>query len=113
MLPNLSRQLLLKQLERLIAELIGDRGPLPESIAINHDLRLEGDDSDDFLTEIQNRYGTRFDGMVWNQYSQPDSEAQFDFLPRMFGIKPKTKRLTVGHLLDVIERGAWFEPPGG
>lgn len=113
MLPELSRQLLLKQLEHLIGEFLGDKGPLPESIAVNHDLRLEGDDSDDFLTEIHKRYGTRFDGMVWNKYFQPDSEAQFDFLPRMFGIKPKTKPLTVGHLLDVIEKGTWFEPPPG
>lgn len=66
-----------------------------------------------FFAEIHKRYGTRFDALEWSRYFVPDAEEQFDFLPRLFGIKPKTKPLTAGHLLDVIEKGAWFEPSVG
>jgi hypothetical protein len=113
MFASLSRQLLLKQLDQLIADFGGSTGPLSEAISINHDVGLKGVDADGFVTEIQKRYGTRFEGYVGKKYFQSDSEAQLDIRPGMFGKKSETQPLTVGHLLDVIQKGAWFDPGGG
>lgn len=87
--------------------------PIARSTAIYHDLWIGGDDAGELLEAVIDRFGTDFSGMRFDRYF-PNEGLGEDFgerIVRWLGLKSKWQRLTVGHLVDVIQKDAWFDPP--
>lgn len=93
---------------------MGERVDVSKDTAIYHDLWLAGDDAGDLLDEIRSRFGADFRELWFPTYFPSECwEAFSEHLLKLIGL-PKMapwKRLTVGHLIDVVQRGVWFEPP--
>jgi hypothetical protein len=83
------------------------------STAIYHDLWIAGDDAGELLDAIHNRFGTDFHGLHFDRYFPNEGEVFPEHILKLLGFRKKAKwqRLTVGHLVDVIQKGAWFDPP--
>jgi Protein of unknown function (DUF1493) len=81
--------------------------PITIESALYHDLRLYGDDAHEILTELSKRYGVSFSGFNFSTYF-PNEGLLAPFLP--LRAPENWRRLTVGHLLAVIDRQQWFEP---
>ena len=98
-------------LERDVTALIQERSvvrdPITPQMALYHDLRLYGDDAYEILSELSKRYGVSFTGFSFSAYFP--SEGLLTALLR-FRSPENWKRLTVGHLVAVVERRQWFEP---
>jgi hypothetical protein len=88
------------------------RKPIPRSTAIYHDPRIAGDDAYELFEMIVKRFGTSFEGFQWPTYFPDETQiGPLWWLAEKLGHhETKWKRTTVGHLLAVIECGAWFEP---
>jgi hypothetical protein len=95
-------------IERLHARKVS----ISESTLIYDDLGIAGEDAIELLEEIHSRFWTRYDGASFDEYFPNETDAFIEHLARVFfGWRDKKrKKLTVGHLLDVIQRGSWFEP---
>jgi hypothetical protein len=79
------------------------------SAAIYHDLRIAGDDAGELLDEISKRFGTSFREMHFPTYFPIETEVFGSHWANVFGFKDKKRpRVTVEHLIAVIERGHWF-----
>jgi Protein of unknown function (DUF1493) len=75
---------------------------------VNFDLVIEGDDAAELIDAIHKEFGTSFAGMDMRKYFKDEGfEIQLRFW-RM-GKLP----LSIRHLLNVIEKGHWFEPSTG
>jgi len=99
------------ELVAMIRQISGGRTPIGLSTAIYHDLQIAGDDAFDLIARIRDRYGVSFSAMDFQRYFPPEGEALFCYLASKFGYRDKRRpRLTVEHLLSVIERGSWFDP---
>lgn len=105
----LSRDEVWRRLEPVLARFTAKL--LSEDCRILQDLGISGDDADEMLSEVRKAFGTRFDGFVFHDYFPSDDEAGGERWLRRLGFRDDRKALTVGHLLDVIRRGAWCEPP--
>ncbi|HWF65289.1 MAG TPA: DUF1493 family protein [Rhizomicrobium sp.] len=81
--------------------------------AIYHDLGIGGDDAGELLDAIHDRLGTDFRDLHFDRYFPNEGEVFSEHILKLLGFRKKAKwrRLTVGHLIDVIQKGAWFEPP--
>jgi hypothetical protein len=100
----------------MVQRIVGHRQPIPRSAAIYQDLKSTGDDAYELFEMISARFGISFQGFDWPAYFPNDTElgplsfwatyraAKFD------PIDTTRPAITIGHLLTVIERGAWFEP---
>ena len=88
---------------------------ISDSTAIFHDLSIAGDDAYEFLANVQKRFGTKFERMDFSKYIPDETEAIWFHFGRLLGLHPekKKRRLTIGHFLDVIQSGDWFEPGEG
>lgn len=75
------------------------------------DLGIAGDDAEELLDAIHKKFGTRFEDLRFSTYFPDDHEANGEGWLRRLGFEDPRRPLTVGHLLDVIMRGAWFDPP--
>ena len=87
------------------------KGSFSEDCRVLQDLNIAGDDADEFLEAVHDAFGTRFDGFVFGDYFPNDDEIGGERWLRRLGFRDGRKVLTVGHLLDVIQHGIWFEPP--
>lgn len=94
----------------LISEISGVRKGLSDSTRIYHDLFISGDDADELLEKIHERFGTKFEKLDFSEYFPDETESFVWHLARLIGIKCKKKEMTVGHLLEVIQRKEWFDP---
>jgi hypothetical protein len=85
---------------------------VPRSAAIYHDLRIAGDDAWELFEMIADRFGTSFTGFDWPTYFPNETQMGpiWWLAERLGHHETKWHRLTIGHMLAVIERGAWFEP---
>jgi hypothetical protein len=99
-----------RRLRPLLAQFT-TRGLHSEDCRILQDLHIGGDDAGEFLDEVHETFGTRFDGLVFSDYFPNLDETGSERWLRKLGFRDDRKVLTIGHLLDVIGRGAWFEPP--
>lgn len=106
---DIRREDIWRRLARLLARFTTT--PLSEDCRILQDLGIGGDDAGEFLDAVHQTFGTRFDGFVFSAYFPDDGEAAGEEWFRRLGFRDSRKTLTVGHLLDVIQRGVWFEPP--
>jgi hypothetical protein len=61
---------------------------------------------------IAKRFGTSFEGFEWPTYLPNETQIGPGWwLAEKLGHHgTRWKRITVGHLLAVIEHGSWFEP---
>jgi hypothetical protein len=82
-----------------------------ESARILQDLGIDGDDADEFLEAVHAKFGTRFDGFVFSTYFSNGEIGSGEGWLRRRGFEDRRKPLSVGHLLDVIIGGIWFDPP--
>ena len=100
-------------LRAMIAPFKGKKAALSRSTAIYHDLWLGGDDAGELLEAIHHRFGTNFHEMHFDQYFPNEGEVFSEHILKLLGFRKKARwrRLTIGHLIDVIQKGAWFEPP--
>jgi len=102
-------------IQRDLISILGDwtvqRGPIGPETAIYHDLHLAGDDAHQIVLEIVKRYGTSFEGFNFDTYFASEYAAAWRYWSAKLGF-PDTKRprLTVAHIVRVIERGQWFTP---
>ena len=93
---------------KLVADFTGARRVTSER-RLYHDLGLAGDDVDELFEAIQQRFGTRFEGFSFYDYFPDEGEAVMDRLERFLHVAPSRKPLTIGHLAEVVRRGAWFD----
>ena len=100
-----------RRLKPLLAQVSAHQWPISEDCRILQDLNLGGDDAAEFLDAVHDTFGTRFEGFVFNAYFPNETETMGEMWFRRLGFCDDRKAMTVGHLLDVIQRGAWFEPP--
>lgn len=95
----------------LLKKYFGRRTNVSGSTRLYHDLFLMGDDADEFLTEIHQIFGTRFDGFHFSVYFPNETDAGLTWVAtKMFGYKGKWLPFTFKHLCAVVARGEWFEP---
>jgi hypothetical protein len=83
------------------------RGTITPESALYHDLRIWGDDAYELLTDLHRRFGTSFQTLNFPVYFPCEGPFNDFFAWRA---RAKRPRLTVGHLIAVVERGDWFEP---
>jgi hypothetical protein len=128
----------LSAMEALVAQAMASCGQCKDiagigrDTAMSQDAGIDGIDVWDFGTALGEVHWPVLETVPWERFS--DQRASFYgcgsmlYLPvwLMFRIatwpfhreapipplRPAAERLTVGHLAAVLERGAWFEPPG-
>lgn len=103
--PESAREALLTILEEYVW-----KSHIDDQSKIYQDLRIAGDDAWELLERIRHDFGVDFTGMNFANYFPSEGEVQIERLERLFRFAPKRKPLTVGHLLQVIEVGRWWEP---
>jgi len=100
------------ELVAMLRKFTGRRKLITPSTAIYHDLRIAGDDAWELFEMIAARFDTKFDGFDWPIYFPNETQiGPVWWLAEKLGHhETKWRRLTIGHLQAVIERGAWFSP---
>jgi hypothetical protein len=98
-------------LRKIISETVGTKREITDSTRLFHDLNIKGDDVYWLFNELEKKYKTKFHGLDTNQYFSDFEEPIGIWIRRFFGYTADKKELTFGHLLNVVERGAWFDPP--
>ncbi|MEM8572848.1 MAG: hypothetical protein AAGG56_18410 [Pseudomonadota bacterium] len=91
--------------------------------ALDQDLKIIGDDSDEFVLQIVDRYGDWVRYWPWDRFLCFDEAvpilalfaALWDLLRLPWGEtavprKPALERLELGHIAKVFEHGEWIEP---
>src|ERR1700722_20063525 len=96
----------------MVQRIADTRKPIPQSAALYHDLGIAGDDAVELFEMIMARFGTSFKGFCWPTYFPNETQTGplWRLAEKLGHHETKWHRLTVGHLLAVIERGVWFEP---
>ena len=98
------------ELESIVSDIVGKPTALGASDRLYHDLNIAGDNATQLLDEIHQRFGVRFAGFRFDSYFPHGTSVSVDALLMKLGLRGKWKELTVEHLLNVIDTGAWFEP---
>ncbi|KWV93192.1 hypothetical protein [Erythrobacter sp. YT30] len=93
------------------------------SSAVDQDLTVTGDDGDDFVLQIVDRYGEWVREWPWERFicfnegvsMLAPYAALWNFLrlpwsDTAFPQKPELERLELGHIAKVLERGEWIDP---
>lgn len=99
----------LTQIERIVRRYSGTRR-VGSTSRIYHDLSIAGDDAWELLEQLTQEFGTSFDGFPFVDYFPEETEALPAYWGRFFGLRGRWRPLTLGHLVEVARRGAWFEP---
>jgi len=96
----------------MLRRVLDSRQRILRSATVYHDLRISGDDAYELFEMITARFGTSFAGFNWATYFPNETQTGpiWRLAERLGHHETKWQRLTVGHLLAVIERGSWFEP---
>lgn len=103
---NIDREILYS----LISDISGVRKELSDSTRIYHDLFISGDDADELLEKIHAKFGTEFEELDFSAYFPEETDSFIWHFAMRLGVKCKKKEMTIGHLLDVIRKKAWFDP---
>lgn len=100
------------EIEERIQRIHGSKKPIPGSARIYHDMQLGGDDAFELLEGISKTYGVSFEGFRFDDYFPNETEHLWLMWKARFGFPDhKRKPLTFDHLVDVVIRGSWFDPP--
>lgn len=89
--------------------------------AVDQDMRITGDDVQEFAVELADRYGQQVRNWPWQRFaelSEPHLFTGFVFLWRLLtwpirgrGFDPSLfERVELGHIARAIEAGHWIEP---
>ena len=105
-----SREQTLVELNLLLRDFVWKK-QVTENTLVLQDLGIDGDDADEFLEAVHAKFGTRFDGFVVSTYFSDGEIGSGEGWLRRRGFEDPRKPLSVGHLLDVIIGGVWFDPP--
>jgi Protein of unknown function (DUF1493) len=96
--------------EARIRRIIGRKKRLSLATELYHDLQISGDDASALLEEIAKEYLIDFDGFEFSEYLPNEYEALWYYLKARIGVRDsRRKPFTIGHLIAVAERHAWFE----
>jgi hypothetical protein len=87
-----------------------DKSHIRSSAEVYHDLRVYGMDLIELIVFINKKYGTTFDGFDPSQYGPPETGLFWRWMLERMGWRKTYKSLTVGHLIEVVQRGTWFDP---
>ena len=63
-----------------------------------------------FFEEVHRAFGTDLYSLDFSKYFPDESESLIWGLLMRLGVKYKKKEITIGHLLEVIRKKAWFDP---
>jgi|SRR5687767_14876688 len=94
----------------IVRSITASKRNIHEDASLLHDLGIAGDDAAEFIAKLHERFGTRFDGLIFHKFFPNESEALFYHLARLLGYRSRKPKLTIRHLVRVVESGAWFEP---
>ena len=95
---------------------------LSAQLAISQDIRMFGDDVEDFAEALANEFGDYVWQWPWHRYAELSEGLGVGFLPALlwqlatwpfrgsFEYPSQFERLELGHIAAVIEKGQWFEP---
>jgi hypothetical protein len=99
----------------LIRKITGTRKRLHKAVHIYHDVHIAGDDAFELFEETSKIYSTKFHGFLFGHYFPGETESLWHYLKSCLGFADRSRKsLTFGHLVAVVEQGAWFEPiPNG
>jgi hypothetical protein len=88
------------------------RSEITHDTAIYHDLQIAGDDAYELLVELWQRFRLSPEKKInFSKFFPNEPDALWFYWRAKLGFPDKKRpRITVGHLLTVIERGEWFEP---
>ena len=86
----------------LIARLAGRKAVTLET-SVNRDLGIEGDDASDLIDWLHKQFGTSFVGLDMRDYFNDEGTESI----RWF--RSRKRPLTVGHIVSVVKKGAWFD----
>jgi hypothetical protein len=100
----------LPEIEPILREFVGKRPALKATTRLQQDLHLAGDDVGDLLEKIAATYRTDFSALDFAAFFPDESEALSYYWTSLIGWKSDKREFTLGHLLDVINKGQWFEP---
>lgn len=92
----------------ILRGIIGRDKKIDRSTLIYDDLRISGDDAIELIERIHREFGTSFKSFRFPDYFPYESESLLYGVFLLFA-QSRKKPLTVGHLLDVVDRGEWFE----
>src|SRR5579883_3485180 len=109
-MPDKSRDQVLAVVKQMLQAYVWTT-PISEDARLLHDLNMGSDDADEFLGKIEKTFGTRFDSFDHGAYFPNEELGSGEGWLRRMGFESSHKPLRVGHLVDVIMRGAWFDPP--
>lgn len=98
------------ELASIVSDILTKPTALDVSDRLYHDLNIAGGDATRLLDEIHQRFGVRFAGFRFDAYFPHGTSVSVDALLTKLGLRGKWKELTVEHMLNVIDTGAWFEP---
>jgi hypothetical protein len=98
-----------EKLFQILKDITRRRASIHESTCVHHDLSISGDDAAELIERVHKTFGTSFDGFEFSSYFPNETEGLFYHFGKLFGLRSKKKRLSVGHLLSVIKAGHWFE----
>jgi hypothetical protein len=76
------------------------------------DLRLIGDDADFFITRFQDKFKVDFGNLEFDKYFLREFHIPFQYwyYKKYKPEKLKRQTFTIQHLVEVVNRGKWFEP---
>jgi hypothetical protein len=107
----MNKSLIKEAITKLINEVYGFDN-LTEHASIS-DLKGVSEDNEEFLTKFKKQFNVNMDGFRYYDYFHEDQFIIWNLVRNIFsgfGIKVKKKKLTIGHLVKVAERGKWFDP---
>jgi len=87
------------------------RASIGRDTRLREDLRIDGDDWDEVVLAITDRWQTDLSGFNFYDYfsEEPQIHAFYIWIKNRWNGK-HLKTLTVGHLAAVVDQGSWFEP---
>ena len=102
------------ELASVLAELRAEpRGKITPSTRLREDLGIDGDDWDEVLVAIRERWQMDWSGFDFYRFFGEEPSWRSLFLAvRDLLAGRRLQSLTVGHLHFVLQHGRWVEPPG-
>jgi hypothetical protein len=100
---------LIDQVRRIVQDVASVRSVMPNT-RLWHDLSLGGDDVIELLERLEAKFGTSFADLPFTDFFPEEGAALGDHFLKLLGLKGDRKPVTVQHLADVVNQGAWFDP---
>jgi hypothetical protein len=95
--------------QAIVQQIIASSSFISDTTRLYHDLRISGADAVELIANIHDRFGTKFEGFVLEDFFPNEIDGFIYNFARIFGIYGKYRAITFCHLVAVVERGSWFE----